>query len=174
MKWVWLKKKFLSRRNRLEEYTNGDFSRNAISVWGDLVYLYVSKCGLHRESINVAEVGRFVGFLVVHNLNRRQYYTKLTSEQEFQIGLAIYLKICYLYKSEVNVSDEIAGYIDRFKEYSKLWIAYQYSKDMSSVLKKTLKEFIFDGGVGMVNALDVSDFNNALHNAIIKISSHCD
>lgn len=153
---------------------NGDFSKNAISVWNEFVYLYVRKCGLHRESVNVAEVGRFVGFLVVHSLNRRQYYTKLTSEQEFQIGLAIYLKICYLCKAEVNVSYEIAGYTGRYKEYSSLWMSYQYSKDISDVLKKTLSEFVLDDGADMVNALDISDFKNALHNAIVKISSHCE
>jgi hypothetical protein len=171
--WFWFEKIFIRRKNIQENYINGAFSKNAFSVWKDLVSLYANRYDVDGSSVNVAEVGCFLGFLIVHSLNRRQYYTKLTSEQEFQIALGIYLKFCYPCKSDVSVADEIDGYIARYKEYAKLWAAYQYSKDISEVFNKTVEYFIDGGSNVEVNSLNVRDFNNALDKAIIKISCFC-
>lgn len=103
----WIKKNFYKPAARQDYYINGVFGKNAVASANELLVLYRENYGVAEELIDFEEVACVVGFLVIHSLNRWQYETKLTDEQEFQIGVGVCLKACYLNSIKVDLLSKI-------------------------------------------------------------------
>ena len=170
----WIKKNFYKPAARQVNYINGVFGKNAVASANELLMLYREHYGVAEELIDFEEIACIVGFLVVHSLNRWQYEIKLTDEQEFQIGVGIYLKACYLSSNEVDVFSKINQFIKRFDEYKLVWRRMQYSKSMSEMAKDVSSYVIVSEEVEPEMQIDENTFSEVIDRMIIQISQYCD
>lgn len=170
----WIKKNFFKPAARQANYINGAFGENAVASTNELLVLYREHYGVAEELIDFEEVACVVGFLVVHSLNRCQYETKFTDEQEFQIGVGVYLKACYLSPTEVDLLSKINKFKKRFAEYKLVWRRMQYSKSKYEMAELVSSYIILDTKVDSTIQIDENIFSETMDRIIVQISRYCD
>lgn len=170
----WIKKIIYKPAARQADYINGVFGKNAVASANQLLVLYKEHYGVAGELIDFEEIACVVGFLVVHSLNRCQYETKLTDEQEFQIGVGIYLKACYLSSNAVDVVSKINQFKKRFDEYKLVWQRMQYSKSMSEMAGVVSAYVIVGEEVESAMQIEENIFSETMNRMIVQISQYCD